>query len=159
MTALTFRLENADWQLVFAAEALRELRKHIQGSRFSRESVGQLFSKDLTAACVTVELATRLRPTWSAWSRVRFDVRQAMAERERLFRLGWHCVGLWHTHPEPWPEPSDEDRSLSREHAVAARGHVSGLVFAILGNQSLDASLRVWLDDGKTLKLMGPVRS
>ena len=156
MTELNFRLENSSWHLLFAKEALRELQRHIQGSMFSREAVGQLFSRDLTASCVTVGLATRLRPTWSAWSRVRFDVRAAMAERERLFGLGWHCVGLWHTHPEPWPEPSPEDRSLAREYALAAKGHMSGLVFAVVGNQELGKSLRVWLDDGNTLRAMRP---
>jgi proteasome lid subunit RPN8/RPN11 len=152
--ALTFKLPGASWQLELAPDVVAELRRHIQRTRFSRESVGQLFSKDLTSNCVAVELATLTKPTWSAWSRVRFDIAEAMSEREMLFTRGWHCVGLWHTHPEPLPSPSSEDRDLAREHAVAAKRYLDGLVFAIIGNGKLPDSLRVWVDDGLSLMQM-----
>lgn len=152
--ARLFRLPEANWQLELSPSVVAELRKHIQRTRLSRESVGQLFSKDLTSNCVVVELATLIKPVWSAWSRVRFDVAEAMSERERLFTQGWHCVGLWHTHPEPLPSPSSEDRDLAREHAVAAKKYLDGLVFAIIGNGKLPDSLRVWVDDGRSLMPM-----
>lgn len=156
--ALLFRLPEASWQLELSPNVVAELRKHVQRTRLSRESVGQLFSKDLTSSRVVVELATLIKPMWSAWSRVRFDVAEAMNERERLFNQGWHCVGLWHTHPESLPSPSSEDRDLAREHAVAAKRFLDGLVFAIIGNGKLPDSLRVWVDDGCSLMPMLPAK-
>lgn len=154
---MRFQLPGAGWKLEFADNVLDLIAKHAQKSRFSRESVGQLYARDLTAGVIQVDLATRLPPSWSAWSRVQFNMRQATREREQRFLEGWHCVGFWHTHPEPHPTPSGEDRAFARDHAKAAKTEVSGLVFAILGNREMSESLRVWFDDGCSLRPMAQV--
>ena len=74
-----------------------------------------------------------------------------MAEREAMFVEGMHCVGFWHTHPEQAPHPSSEDRSLAREHALAAQPDLTGLVFVIMGTLPTPMGLRVWVDDGREL--------
>lgn len=153
----TYKLPQAAWQLSFTPEALRFLRKHAQVGRFSRESVGQLYSKDLAATTVEVSMATCLTPTLARWARVRFDVAQAMRERERLFEQGWHCLGFWHTHPEPAPSPSSEDRAMARDHARAALSVTNGMIFAIVGTLPLPAGLRVWCDNGIGLIAMDSV--
>lgn len=155
MTAstLTYRLSGALWCLQFSAVALRTLRAHVQRNPGSRESVGQLYSRDLTPDCIVVEEATVLTPTWAAWARVQFDPRRAAAERAKKFVNGLHCVGLWHSHPEPLPSPSDEDKALAREHALAASGQLVGLIFAIVGTRPMPDSLRVWIDDGEVLRM------
>lgn len=149
--AAVFQLPGAAWRLRFEAEVLRELGRHAQRGLLSRESVGQLYALDLTGKTVTVAKATRLKPSWASWSRVRFDVRQAMREREQLFRDGWHCVGFWHTHPELDPTPSPEDRALAAEHARAALTLTNGMVFAIVGTRPLPGGLRVWCHTGSAL--------
>lgn len=85
MTAstLTYQLPGALWSLRFSATALWTLRAHVQRKSRSRESVGQLYSRDLTPDCIVIEEATVLTPTWSAWARVQFDPRRAAAERVR----------------------------------------------------------------------------
>lgn len=147
-----YRLPQANWALEFAASALETLRKHVQASSGSKESVGQLYSRDLTGSRLVVDAATVLKPTWAAWAKVRFDTKQAMAEREVLFERGLHCIGLWHTHPEPNPTPSPEDRALARDHALAAQPQLNGLVFAIVGTLPLPLGLRVWIHDGQDLR-------
>lgn len=147
-----YRLPQAKWTLKFGPLALGTLRKHVQGSCGRKESVGQLFSRDLTGDHLVVDVATVLAPTWATWARVRFDTRQAMAEREALFELGLHCIGLWHTHPEPNPTPSPDDRVLARDHALAAQPQLSGFVFAIVGTLPLPTGLRVWVHDGQELR-------
>jgi len=149
---LAYRLPNASWSLLFSECALRTLRGRVQRWRWSNESVGQLYTRDLTTDCVVVDRATVLTPTCAAWSRVEFDTERAMAERTTLFQEGFHCIGFWHTHPEGMPTPSTEDRELAREHARAAKPQLAGLVFVILGTVPAPAGLRVWIDDGSELR-------
>lgn len=155
MTAntLTYQLPGACWCLQFSAPALRTLRAHVQRKPCSRESVGQLYSRDLTSNCVVVEEATLLTPMWATWTRVQFDPRRAAAERAVKFKSGFHCVGLWHSHPEILPNPSSEDKALAREHALSAKGQLTGLVFAIAGTRPMPDGLRVWVDDGEVLRM------
>jgi hypothetical protein len=149
----TYQLPGALWYLRFTAMALRTLHAHVQRKLCSRESVGQLYSRDLTTDCIVIEEATVLTPKWSARARVQFDPRRAAAERDKKFERGLHCVGLWHTHPEALPIPSPDDKVLAREHALSAKGQLTGLVFAIVGTQPIPAGLRVWVDDGEALHL------
>lgn len=150
---LIYWLPGARWRLEFSANALRTFHRHVQSQSSSRESVGQLYSRDLTSDCIVVDEATVLAPTWAAWARVQFDPRRAGAERADKFKNGLHCVGLWHTHPEALPNPSFEDKALARKHALSASNQLSGLVFAIVGTRAMPAGLRVWIDDGETLQL------
>lgn len=151
-THLTFRLPEAAWTLEFSAAVLRTFSESAQHHRWSKESVGQLFTRDLTSTKVLVEASTLLKPTLATRARVRFDTAAASAERQAMFKRGLHCVGLWHTHPEPAPEPSPEDRALARDHARAAMPQVSGVVFVIVGTLPTPAGLRVWVDDGQELR-------
>ncbi len=149
-----FQLPGATWRLRFEAEVLRVLGRHAQRGLLSRESVGQLYALDLTGKTVAVAKATRLKPSWASWSRVCFDVQQAMREREQLFLDGWHCVGFWHTHPELDPTPSPEDRALAAEHARSALTLTNGMVFAIVGTRPLPGGLCVWCHTGSDLMNM-----
>jgi len=154
----SYRLPQAKWTLEFSAAALETIAAHVQHGRMSKESVGQLFSKDLTGDQLVVDIATRLTPTVATRTRVRFDTERAMYERRVLVEQGLHCIGLWHTHPEPMPAPSGEDLLLAREHALAAQPQLSGLVFAIAGTLPFPSGLRVWVDDGRQLRLAEAVR-
>lgn len=149
----TYKLPGALWRLQFSATALRTMHARVQRKPGTSESVGQLYSRDLTSDCIVIEEATVLSPTWAAWSRVQFDQRRAANERAKKFESGLHCVGLWHTHPEERPNPSSEDKALARDHAVSAKGQLTGLVFAIVGTLPMPAGLRVWVDDGVALLL------
>jgi proteasome lid subunit RPN8/RPN11 len=149
-----YRLPHARWSLLFCEAALQVFRDNAQRRIWSRESVGQLYSRDLTQQEVVVDVATRLKPTFSAWSRVRFDPDDALAEREKMFEQGLHCVGLWHTHPEPIPSPSGEDRELARDYAVAASSLLSGVIFVIVGTAPVPGGLGVWVDDTEFLRKM-----
>lgn len=147
-TNASCRIQGAAWTLTFTAEVLQMLSRQGQTGWASKESVGQLYSRDLTQADIVVGLATVLPKTRAHYSGVQFSPEMAANERARLFKAGWHCIGLWHSHPEPYPEPSAEDGMLAMNHAQAAATHLYGLVFAILGNRPLPDGLGVWLHDG-----------
>jgi proteasome lid subunit RPN8/RPN11 len=153
LTPLSLRLPQATWSLEFSGDALQTFDKHVQRRAWSKETVGQLFTRSLVSDCIAIDVATVLKPKRAAWARVQFDTNRAMAEREAMFEQGLHCVGLWHTHPEPVPHPSSDDRQLAREHALAAQPQLAGLVFAIVGTKMLPQGLRVWIDDGAELRL------
>lgn len=155
---LRFQVPGAAWTLEFSVGALAMLRQNAQRRWWNREAVGQLFSPDLREDIVVVETATRLRPVWSSSTGVRFDPRQAEAERAALFSLGLHCIGLWHTHPEPIPEPSFADLQLASEHACAARPALVGLVFVIVGTSCPPDGMRVSVHDGRCEWKARPVK-
>lgn len=141
-------LDGADWTLAFAAAALREIGAHAQTKPLSKESVGQLYCQDLTAGSIVIELATTLPQSHASYSSVQFNRDAAAAERAELFNDGWHCVGLWHSHPEAYPRPSSTDALLAADHARAAATHLNGLLFAILGTRPVPDGLAVWVHDG-----------
>ena len=94
---------------------------------------------------------TRLSPAWSSYMGVGLDVEAVRAERARLFRQGLHCIGFWHSHPEPVPRPSQEDLSMAADHARAGRSVFTGIVFVIVGTAAPPDGLGVWVHDGSKL--------
>lgn len=146
-----FRVSGAAWTLEFSADALAVLEKHVQRRWPSRESVGQLYTRDLTKSCIQIERATLLKPSWATYASVRFDPKKMAAERAALFKEGLHCVGLWHSHPEVVPHPSQEDMELAEDHARACQEVLLGLVFVIVGNAAFPSGLGVWVHDGERL--------
>lgn len=147
-SAHRFRIPGAAWALEFSPSVIATFQRHSQRRRWKREVVGQLFSSDLTGESVLVETATRLVPTWSGFHGVQFNTQEAAAERKEYFARGLHCVGFWHTHPEPIPGPSPTDRQLVEEHARAARPTLAGLAFVIVGTAPFPLGLGVWVHDG-----------
>lgn len=145
---ISYRLPGATWTLGFCPDALSIIRDHVQHSRWSKESVGQLYTHDLTGNLIIVEEATILTSILATWARVRFDIKKARKERQTMFERGMHCIGLWHSHPEPYPEPSAIDRDLARNHAMAAQPQLAGIIFAIVGTEPLPNGLKIWIDDG-----------
>lgn len=148
---MRFQLEGSSWTLEFTSQAIAVMLANAQTHKGSSESVGQFYTRDLTRSQLVIEHATCLPPRFASRSRVRFDPSRALAERQRFFQQGLHCVGLWHTHPEPYPSPSYEDRCLALDYAVAAQPQLNGIVFVIVGNLPLPDTFRVWVADSDNL--------
>lgn len=145
---LRFRLPGAAWSLEIPTDGLAVLKSHVQCGWLKREVIGQLYARDLTAEIVVVEVVTKLPAQWSTFTGVGFNLRAAEAERERLFEQGLHCLGFWHTHPEPTPHPSGTDLLMAADHANASKSQFTGLIFLIVGKAPFPQGLGVWLHDG-----------
>jgi len=148
---LVYEIPGAVWSLELPADVIATLVSHAQRRWCSREQVGQLYSADLTASAVKVNMVTKLAPKSNSYARVRLDMPDVVEERKTLFKKGFHCLGFWHTHPEPVPRPSQEDIALAADHARAARDVFAGLVFIIVGTARPPAGLGVWVHDGAKL--------
>lgn len=145
---LCFRLPGAAWSLEIPTKGLAVLESHVQRGWLKHEAVGQLYARDLTSKVVVVEVVTKLPAQWSAFSSVGFDMRAVEAERKRFFEQGLHCLGFWHTHPEPIPHPSGTDLQMAADHANASKRLFTGLLFLIVGKAPFPQGLGVWFHDG-----------
>lgn len=147
--SLRYRFPNASWELVLPEGLLDSLTAHAQHSHRAPEAAGQLYAHSLTTQTVVIEHMTLLQPKRPARNKFRFDLAGAVEERAALFMQGLHCVGLWHTHPEPIPRPSPEDLALAKNHAEAASHQLAGILFLILGTAPLPHGLLVGAHDSQ----------
>lgn len=145
---LLFRIPGAVWSLELPGAAVAKLNAHTQRRIWSKESVGQLYSADLRSDVIRVDAVTKLQSTWSSHTRVQLDMPAVNKERADYFQKGLHCLGFWHTHPEPVPNPSNEDIAMAADHAFAGIEQFSGIVFIIVGTAPTPKGLGVWVHDG-----------
>lgn len=156
---LRFSLAGANWRLSFSKACIELLESRMQRRWHQRESVGQLFSHDLTLPTIFVDSATVLTPTKSSRTSVTLDPNEAVDQRSRMLGEGLYCIGLWHTHPEMRPAPSSMDERLAADHALAARSVLNGLCFVIVGTKPFPDGWYVGVHDGATFRRADSVAS
>lgn len=146
MNERRFQLPENRGVVVFSAAVLRHMYRYAQTSFWKREAGGQLFSAAPENSVVQISMATG--PYWQD-RRTRYgfypDARKATEDRFQQFARGLHAVGLWHTHPEVWPTPSDCDRITTQEYLEAFKGDMDGFLLVIIGNQGSPLNLTVWM--------------
>lgn len=148
---LVYRIPNAAWSLALPADAVVRLTSFAQQRWWSKESVGQIYSADLSGSVVQVDAVTKLRSNWSSRAGVRLDIPAATDERAKFFEQGLHCLGFWHSHPQEVPEPSQADIAMAADHARAGKEIFAGIVFVIVGTAPPPDGLGVWVHDGTIL--------
>lgn len=149
---LTYQIPGASWAMQFSEDVLSELDKYVQtGWSRRNESVGQLYAKDVTKDEIIISVATRSPSKFAYPTAVRLNLQEVKNERCQMFDKGYHCVGLWHTHPQAVPVPSMEDIALAKNHALASMDAFQGLLFLIRGTDPLPMGLGVWIHDGVSL--------
>ena len=153
--AVKFALPDAAWDIRFDEAAVSVLQGRAQRWTRSKESVGQLFTNDLTVSTIVISKGTLLKARRASWASVTFDPDEAMRQREDLLLQGLHCIGLWHTHPEAAPIPSGTDERLAADHARAAIPVLNGLTFVIVGNRPFPTGWYVGFHDGACFHIAG----
>jgi proteasome lid subunit RPN8/RPN11 len=141
-----FQLPEDRGVVVFSIDVLRHMDGYVQTFLWDREAGGQLFSTTPEQPMVSISLATGpyrqdRRTRWG----FNPDIRKATEDRFHLFAKGLHAIGLWHTHPEPWPTPSVCDRITTQKYLGAFQGDMEGFLLAILGNKGNPRNLTVWM--------------
>jgi len=155
---LKYQIPGAVWSLELPSAAVAKLTAHAQRRWWSKESVGQLYSANVQPDIIRIDAVTKLQSSWSSHTRVRLDIPSVNRERAHFFQNGLHCLGFWHSHPEPVPSPSQEDITMAANHAFAGRDLFSGIVFVIVGTAPAPDGLGVWVHDGTKLWQATPVR-
>jgi proteasome lid subunit RPN8/RPN11 len=146
-----FILPGATWTLHFSDRATALMNSHRQKNWRQPETVGQLFSPDLTGQTVRVSEASVLIRVRTSRTSVTFDPEEAAEQRNFKLGEGLHCIGIWHTHPGAAPQPSGTDERLAADHATAAGSTLNGLCFVIVGTGMSPKSWYVGVHDGKVL--------
>lgn len=147
MQALSVKLVfivSRERRLVFADEAVRQLRAHAQCSRWQAEAGGVLLgrhlldSTDLVVDEVTVPQREDRR---SRFNFFRSKQHSALAlARWGASRGTSAYMGLWHTHPERDPSPSNADRHDWEKAVSLDTFEGDRLFFPIVGIDRI----RVW---------------
>ncbi len=146
MSERHFQLPEDRGMVVFSNDVLRHIYKYAQTDFWDCEAGGQLFSSTPEKPLVPISLATGpYRQDRRTRCGFHPDVRKATEDRIQLFSKGLHAVGLWHTHPEAWPTPSDCDRATTKDYLEAFQGDMDGFLLAILGNRGNPRNLTVWM--------------
>ncbi|WP_322046637.1 Mov34/MPN/PAD-1 family protein [Paraburkholderia sp. J67] len=116
-----------------ADEVLETLNRHRQLESISPEAGGQLFAR-FEADRMRILRATE--PTLkSRRGRTYFwpSRRDEQREIESLYAEGLHYVGDWHSHPEPYPEPSSDDIEKIEGIYAKSKHDLNCIVMLIVG--------------------------
>ncbi len=147
---LQFVIPGASWSIQFSKEVVTFMNGHRQKRWLQSETVGQLFSPDLTGPLISISEASVLKRVRATRTSVSFDPEEVASERDQKLEQGLYCVGIWHTHPEPKPAPSYTDERLAADHALAAKSVLNGLCFVIVGTASSQNGWYVGIHDGRS---------
>lgn len=150
-TGFLYRIPGASWCLELSPRTTTYLAGQAQRHWWSKESVGQLYTKDMTGDVLRVDVVTKLHAKWASHTGVRLDVAKVNDERALLFKRGLHCLGFWHSHPEPVPTPSPEDIAMAADHAKSSLNVFAGILFVIVGTADAPSGFGVWIHDGREM--------
>ncbi len=124
--------------------ALNHMYAHIQLRCWQKEAGGELYAVEPDAHGIVISTATGPNPK-DRRGRTYFNphITATTQHREYQFSQGRHAVGLWHTHPEPWPLPSLLDRRTTEEYLGAFQNQRENYLMIILGNRGKTPNMAV----------------
>lgn len=138
---VNFKYNNRVYE--FEADCLAAFESNRQGKWLSREIGGQLFAR-FVGDVVRIEAATITKGR-SRRNRFGFlpDRSAERADIKAMFDRGLHYVGDWHTHPEPIPSPSSEDKTKMLEIFRESTHELDSMLMVIVGQEALPDGLFV----------------
>lgn len=124
-------------------DVLNTLNRYRQVEHLSNEAGGQLFARfeadEMKISRATEPTSKSRRGRYFFWP----SRREEQREIESLYTEGLHYVGDWHSHPEPYPEPSTDDVEKIQGIYANSKHDLSCILMLIVGT-SEDAD-GLWL--------------
>jgi len=131
--------------VILTDRVIDHIYAHAQRRFWQREAGGEIYSVDTDTHGLVISAATgpnkgdhRGRYSYNP------DIEAATKDRVLQFASGMHAVGLWHTHPESWPTPSQKDRRTTEEYLEAFREDRHRYLMLILGNRGAPPNMTIW---------------
>ncbi|ASD20694.1 Mov34/MPN/PAD-1 family protein [Pseudomonas aeruginosa] len=132
--------------VLFTQPVLDYMYSHAQRRWWQKEAGGEIFSRVPDSSGLIIDTVAgpnpndrRSRHSWNP------DCLAGDADRLSQFQQGLHAVGLWHTHPEPVPQPSARDRETTIDYLKAFNKERSRYLMVIIGNRGTPPTMSVWI--------------
>lgn len=143
-------------RVILTDPVLAHLSEHRQRRFWQSEAGGQLFARLEEREIVIVE-ATGPRPSdRRGRSYYRPDKVAEQAEIDTRHAEGLHFVGDWHTHPQPYPEPSGSDLASIADAVRRSRHDLNGFILLIVGTLDPPQGLHLSVHDGEAGYRLAP---
>jgi integrative and conjugative element protein (TIGR02256 family) len=142
LNARHFALPHSDQRLVLMPQVLESFLKFRQ--RRSDPEAGGLLFGEFDFPLIRIVEASPPHLADQRW-RTLFIPNRVLQRRliKRRFRRGRHFVGEWHTHPEPFPNPSRLDLESLADAFLKSRHQLNYFVMIIVGNDM--TALNLWV--------------
>lgn len=127
-------------KIEFSTNVIQHFKENIQSpqNKKSREAGGQLFAQNPNEAYVYVNIITgpyasdkRSKYSWKP------DTSIMSNDRDKLFKDGIFVIGLWHTHPEMYPQSSSQDKSTCLQHLNLLDSSYQGFLLITVGYEDI----------------------
>ncbi|WP_082884156.1 Mov34/MPN/PAD-1 family protein [Achromobacter ruhlandii] len=132
--------------VLFTAPVLEHIYSHAQLKSSMPEAGGEVFSIAPDADGLVISSiagpTSRDKRTRTSWVP---NAKAADKNRKSEFLNGKHVVGLWHTHPENNPAPSNVDRCTTFDYLRTFESNRSRYFMIILGNEGNPLKMAVWV--------------
>ena len=117
MTHSVFLDRNGPSYVILEQHVVRYICRYAQRRPWQAEAGGELFSPNPYSTPMHVTLATGPHRTDIRRRRYfRPDSKKMTDTRLELFETGLHAIGIWHTHPQAVPSPSQKDIRTARQY-------------------------------------------
>lgn len=141
----TFFSPDMSRYVLFTESVLSHMYTHAQRKLFQPEAGGEIYSATPFYSSLVVDdiAGPHLRDRRSRHS-FSPDIEATTQARHAKYAQGKHAVGLWHTHPERQPTPSNRDRSTTEDYLRAFNGDRERYLTVIIGNRGDVPAMTVW---------------
>lgn len=149
--SLVYGLEAGGPSVVLTDDAIASMVRHRQKSIKDKEAGGQLFARFEGDDAIIVE-ATEPKAL-DKRSRYGFIPSKWLQRQEikSKYKQGMHFVGDWHSHPQPVPFPSGDDKESMIDCFCKSRHELKAFLMVIVGTAEPPGSFYVCLVDGREI--------
>jgi integrative and conjugative element protein (TIGR02256 family) len=145
MNCRTFFSPDMSNYILVTESALKYMYTFVQRNWRQTEAGGEIYSTTPCSPGLVIDTVTGPHPQDR---RTRHscnpDVEATTKARYEEFARDRHAVGLWHTHPEPAPSPSGQDRKTTEEYLKSFGNERDRYLSIIIGNCGKVPKMSVW---------------